>query len=84
MNLDESLKIIAEAYPDFKTISVVDYDNYFVFNITPSSHSVEKNGEWLGGLVAVDKMFKLTKHFIPLDHNQAAFEKAVRENTTYF
>ena len=84
MKLEEAVNIIRESYPSYNLINVVDYDNYFVFNITPPKHDIEKDGEWLGGLVAVDKMFKIPMHFIPLQHNPSAYAKAAKNNITYF
>lgn len=84
MKLEEAVKIISDDYPGFKLVNVVDYDNYFVFNIIPTGHNVDRDGEWLGGLVAVDKLFKLTMHFIPLQHNPAAYAKAATSNIKYF
>lgn len=84
MKLEEAVSIIKEEYPNYNLISVVDYDNYFVFNIIPSDYDVEKYGEWLGGLVAVDKLFKLAMHFIPLEHDSEAYIKAVQNNIKYF
>jgi hypothetical protein len=83
MKLEEAITIIKEEYPNYNLISVVDYDNYFVFNILPPDYNVEKYGEWFGGLVAVDKLFKVTMHFIPLEHNPDAYIKAV-QNIKYF
>jgi hypothetical protein len=83
MKLEEAINIIKEEYPNYNLISVVDYDNYFVFNILPPDYDVEKYGEWFGGLVAVDKLFKLSMHFIPLEHNPSAYAKAV-QNIKYF
>lgn len=84
MKLEEAINIIKEEYPNYNLISVVDYDNYFVFNILPPDYDVEKYGEWFGGLVAVDKIFKLSMHFIPLEHNPNAYNKAVQTNIKYF
>ena len=84
MKLKEAIRIMNEEYPNYKLISVVDYDNYFVFNIVPPDYDVEQYGEWFGGLIAVDKLFKLTMHFIPLEHNPAAYSKAAKDNTKYF
>ena len=83
MVLEEAIKIISSEYPSFKLVSVVDYDNYFVFSIIPPGHDIERDGEWLGGLVAVDKLFKVTMHFIPLQHNPDAYAKAA-QNVKYF
>ena len=83
MNLEEAINIIKEEYPNYNLISVVDYDNYFVFNITPPDYDVKQYGEWFGGLIAVDKLFKLTMHFIPLQHNPDAYIKA-SQNIKYF
>lgn len=84
MKLEEAINIIKEEYPNYKLISVVDFDNYFVFDITPPGYDVNRCGEWLGGLVAVDKMFKLTLHFIPLEHDAVAYNKAVQNNIKHF
>ena len=84
MKLEEAINIIKEEYPKYDLISVVDYDNYFVFSIVPPNYTIEQYGEWFGGLVAVNKLFKLTMHFIPLQHNPAAYAKAVENNTKYF
>lgn len=84
MVLEEAIQIISNAYPNFKFISVVDYDNYFVFNIVPPNHNIETDGEWMGGLVAVDKVFKVTMHFVPFQHNLAAYAKAAETNIKYF
>lgn len=84
MKLEEATNIIREEYPNYKLISVVDYDNYFVFNIVPPDYNVEQYGAWFGGLVAVDKTFKLTLHFIPLEHNADAYAKATQNNIKYF
>jgi len=84
MKLEEAVSIIKEEYPNYNLISVVDYDNYFVFNITPPDYDVEKYGGWFGGLVAIDKLFKLSMHFIPLEHDPVAYAKAVQNNTKYF
>jgi hypothetical protein len=83
MKLEEAINIIKEEYPNYNLISVIDYDNYFVFNILPPDYDVEKYGEWFGGLVAVDKLFKVTMHFIPLEHNPSAYAKAA-QNIKYF
>lgn len=83
MKLQEAIKIISDTYPRFKLISVVDYDNYFVFSIIPPGHDLERDGEWMGGLVAVDKLFKVTMQFIPLQHNPSAYAKACK-NIKYF
>lgn len=83
MKLPEAVKIISDAYPGFRLISVVDYDNYFVFSIIPPGHDLERDGEWMGGLVAVDKLFKVTMHFVPMQHNLVAYAKAA-ENIKYF
>lgn len=84
MKIEEAINLIKETYPNYKLISVVDYDNYFVFNITPPHHNKKSDGEWTGGLVAVDKLFNLTMHFIPLQHNPSAYAKAVENNIKYF
>ena len=84
MKLEEAVNIINEEYPKYKLLSVVDYNNYFVFNIVPPDYNVEEYGEWFGGLVAVDKLFKLPMHFIPLEHDPAAYAEAVKTNITYF
>lgn len=84
MKLEEAVSIIKQEYPNFNLVSVVDYDNYFVFSITPPGYDIEENGEWLGGLVAVDKLFKVSMHFIPLQHNPAEYIKAVENNIKYF
>lgn len=84
MKLEEAINIIKEEYPKYNLISVVDYNNYFVFNITPPDYTIERYGEWFGGLVAVDKIFKLTMHFIPLEHNPDAYAKAAENNIKYF
>lgn len=84
MKLEEALQIIHEDYPGFRTVNVVDYDNFFVFNITPPGHDRTFNGEWFGGLVAVDKLFKITMSFNPLQHNPAAYAKAAQNNIKYF
>ena len=84
MKLEEAVSIVRESYPNYTLINVVDYDNYFVFNITPPEYDIETNGEWLGGLVAIDKMLKIPMHFIPLQHNPSAYAKAVKTNITYF
>ena len=84
MKLEEAIQIILEEYPGFALVSVVDYDNYFVFSITPPDHDVDRDGDWLGGLVAINKMFKLPMHFIPLQHNPSAYAKAAQENIKYF
>lgn len=73
-----------EVYPNYKLINVVDYNNYFVFNIAPPNHNVATDGEWFGGLVAVDKLFKVTMHFVPLQHNPSEYAKAAKNNITYF
>lgn len=84
MKIEEAINIIREEYPNYNLINVVDYDNYFVFNITPPNHNIKTDGEWFGGLVAVDKTFKVTMHFIPLQHNPSAYAEAVKSNITYF
>lgn len=84
MKLEEAVSIINEEYPKYKLLSVVDYDNYFIFNIVPPDYDVDRYGEWFGGLVAVDKLFKLSMHFIPLEHDPVAYNKAVETNITYF
>lgn len=84
MKLEEAINLIKEEYPNYNLNSVVDYDGYFVFDITPPDYDPEKYGAWLGGLVAVDKLFKLTMHFIPLEHDSAAYAKAVKNNIKYF
>lgn len=84
MKLEEAVNIIQEEYPNYNLISVVDYDNYFVFSIIPPNYDIEKYGEWFGGLVAVDKMFKLCMHFIPLEHDPSAYINAVQNNIKYF
>lgn len=84
MKLEEAVSIIRESYPNYNLINVVDYNNYFVFNITPPNHNIETDGEWFGGLVAVDKLFKVTMHFIPLQHNPVEYAKAAKNNITYF
>lgn len=84
MLLDEAISIIRNKYPDFKLISVVDYDMFFVFNIVPFSHDVNRDGEWLGGLTAVDKTQKTTMSFNPLDHNPELYVEAANNNIKYF
>lgn len=84
MKIEEAITVIHKRYPNYKLINVVDYDNYFVFNITPPNHNIETDGEWLGGLVAVDKARKVTMHFIPLQHNPSEYARAVKNNITYF
>ena len=84
MMLQEAIKIMNETHPAFKLISVVDYDNYFVFNIEPKRHDRETNGAWIGGLIAIDKLFKVPMHFHPLMHNSKAFAKAVENNMHIF
>lgn len=84
MKLEEAVSIMNEEYPNYKLISVVDHDNYFVFSITPPDYDVNKYGEWLGGLIAVDKLFKIPMHFIPLQHDPVAYAKAVKTNIKYF
>lgn len=84
MKLEEAIQIIKEEYPKYKLLSVVDYDNYFVFNIVPPDYDVDRYGEWFGGLVAVDKLFKLTMHFIPLEHDPEKYVQATKTNIKYF
>ena len=84
MTLEEAVNIIKNDYPDFKLINVVDYNNYFVFNIIPPKHNIDKDGEWFGGLVAVDKLFKLTLNFNPLEYNSSEYTQAAENNITYF
>lgn len=84
MKIEEAITIIREAYPNYNLINVVDYDNYFVFNISPPHHNIKTDGEWFGGLVAVDKLFKVTKHFIPLQYNSSEYAKAAKNNIVYF
>ena len=84
MKVEEAIKIIKEEYPNYTLISVVDYDNYFVFDIMPPEYDIDKYGEWFGGLVAIDKLFKPTMHFIPIEHDTAAYNKAVQNNIKYF
>lgn len=84
MKLEEAVSIIKEEYPNYNLISVVDFNNYFVFNVTPPYYDVEKYGEWSGGLVAVDKLFKLPMHFVPLEHDSAEYVKATQNNIKYF
>jgi hypothetical protein len=84
MKIEEAIAIIREVYPNYNLINVVDYNSYFVFNITPPDHNIETDGEWFGGLVAVDKLFKVTMHFIPLQHNPDEYAKAAKNNITYF
>lgn len=84
MKLEEAINIIKEEYPGYKLISVVDYDDYFVFSIIPPDYDVNKYGEWFGGLVAVDKLLKLPMHFVPLQHDAAAYAKAAENNIKYF
>ena len=84
MKLEEAVSIIRESYPNYNLINVVDYDKYFVFNTTPPKYNIEMNGEWLGGLVAIDKIRKIPMHFIPLQHNPSAYAEAVKNNITYF
>ena len=84
MKLEEAVKVIREEYPGYKLISVTDYNNYFVFSIIPPDYDVEHRGEWFGGLVAVDKLFKLSSHFIPLEHDPTAYSEAIKNNIKYF
>lgn len=84
MKLQEAINIIKEEYPNYNLNSVVDYDNYFVFDITPPDYDFEKYGAWFGGLVAVDKLVKLTMHFIPLEHDANKYRKAVQNTIKYF
>ena len=84
MKLEEAVLIIKEEFPEFKLINAVDYSNYFVFNITPPEHDIEKDGGWIGGLVAVDKLFGITLSFNPLQYNQLEYAKAIKNNITYF
>ena len=84
MKIEEAINSIKKEYPGFNLINGVDYDNYFIFSITPPDYSIEGNGEWLGGLVAVDKIFKVSMHFIPMQHNPDAYLKAVENNIKYF
>lgn len=84
MKLEEAINIIKEEYPNYNLNSVVDYNNYFVFDITPPDYDVGKYGAWFGGLVAVDKLFKLPMHFIPLEHDPEAYDIAVQNNIKYF
>lgn len=78
MNLNEAIKIMNNKYPKFKLISVVDYDNYFVFNVEPVGYDRAKHGEWLDGLIAIDKLFKVPMHFHPLIHNAKSFSEATK------
>ena len=82
MTLNEAIKNMKKIYPDFKLVSVVDYDNYFVFSIEPQGYDHEINGEWIGGLIAIDKLFKVPIHFHPLMHDPKAFAEAAK-NVTY-
>lgn len=84
MILDEAISIIKKDYPGFKLVNAVDYDNYFVFNIMPPKHDIDRDGEWFGGLVAVDKLFKLTLSFNPLEYNSSEYMEATKNNITYF
>lgn len=84
MKLGEAIQIISDTHPGFNLVNVVDYNNYFVFNITPPGHNADRDGEWLGGLVAVDKLFKIPMHFIPLEHDPVSYAKAVQNNIKYF
>lgn len=84
MKIAEAIAIIATKYPNFKLINVVDYDNFFVFNIVPPGHDIERDGEWFGGLTAVDKKLKTTITFNPMMHNPAAYAKAAKDNIKYF
>ena len=82
MKLTDAVQIMHETYPGFNLISVVDYDDYYVFNVSPPGYDVARKGEWLGGLVAVDKMFRVPIHFIPLMH--PGYAEAADNNITYF
>lgn len=84
MKLDEALQIITKDYPGFKVHNAVDCGSYFVFNITPPKHDITKDGEWFGGLVAVDKVFKVTLNFNPLNHPDSNYADAAKNNITYF
>lgn len=84
MRLEEAISIIKSKYPDFKMISVVDYDEFFVFNIVPANHNVNRDGAWLGGLTAVNKTLKSTMSFNPLHHDPESYAKAVKNTIKYF
>ena len=79
MKLEEALDIISDKYPDFNILSVVDYDNFYVFSIVPKSHNTNQDGTWFGGLIAVDKVKKITLNFNPLLHDPSAYAKAVND-----
>lgn len=84
MKMEEAIVIVISKYPNFKLVSVVDYDNFFVFNIVPPGYNIARDGEWFGGLTAVDKRLKTTLTFNPLMHNPSAYAKAVKDNIKYF
>lgn len=84
MRLEEAISIIKSKYPDFKMISVVDYDKFFIFSIVPANHNVNRDGMWLGGLTAVDKKLKSTMSFNPLHHNPILYAEAVNNTIKYF
>lgn len=84
VELNEAINIMSKMHPKLKLVSVVDYDNYFVFSAHPTDYDRDTNGEYLGGLIAVDKLFKVTMHFIPLLHNPSEYAKAAKNNVTYF
>ena len=84
MTLNRATEIISKSHPEFKPVSVVDYKGYFVFDIAPKNYDPETNGEWTGELIAVDKMFEVTMHFIPMLHDPDAYARAVETNITYF
>lgn len=76
MSIKDAEKILLEKFPKAKLISVVDYNNYYVFN-TDSKKSIKP-------LIAVTKDEGRIMTFNPLYHGSDEYIKAVRESISYY
>lgn len=72
-------KLQSSAFGNVKIVSVVDYDDYYVFNTLPLNF---KGSGLIRPLVAVRKSTGDVVHFNPLDHD--GYAKAVTKTIKYY
>lgn len=79
-NVDEACERIHEAHPDWKLNSVVEYNEYFVFDAVPKDHDLEKDGPCLLGFTCVRKNDGKVFGFNPLYNNPRVFFREWENN----
>lgn len=84
MFVDEAEDILLDKYPNEKLISVVDCNDYFVFNTIPKKGDEQKNKRMLKPLKAVLKSDGRIMFFTPLHHKDSDYHKKVKTNIHYY